>query len=176
MEKEQTKRADWLSDETLDHPQSEYCTDELISYYFTKTVDDFENKAQQVFEAVHRLIYEWFNNHGCYDNNHGFMCEDRYYVNAHGFYCGYSNSVYNEANWLALYVDGTKEILDQIQFVENDIEYQRLLYKLSQYVWSVIVKYNNDPIEGDITSCDAYYYFDNYEHIDEEDNEEYFTY
>ena len=73
------------------------------------------NMAQQCVTAVNKLIYEWYNNGGVYDNRYNNI--------------GVCNDVSSYANWLRANIYGADDILDRIEKVSNGNDYETYILK-----------------------------------------------
>ena len=112
--------------------------------------------ATQIVTAVCKLIYKWYNDGDVYDNTH--------YMN------GWCNDLSSYANWLRKYTE-TKYILDNIDEVMNDDEYEQLLADLADTLLdeNKLSELNKQEKVGSIYKCGGPYEF---VLEDDEDNED----
>ena len=124
--------------------------------------------ATQIVTAVCKLIYKWYNDGDVFDNTH--------YMN------GWCNDLSSYANWLRQYA-GVKYILDNIDEVMNDGEYEQLLADLADTLLDEekLSELNNQDKVGTIYKCSGPYKFileddededEEWEYEDEEDEED----
>ena len=102
--------------------------------------------ATQIVTAVCKLIYKWYNDGDVYDNTH--------YMN------GWFNDLSSYANWLRKYTE-TRYILDNIDEVMNDNEYEQLLADLADTLLdeNKLSELNKREKVGSIYKCDGPYKF-----------------
>jgi len=98
-----------------------------------------DNMAQQCVTAISKLIYEWYNNGGTFDNH--YAVRDT------------CNDVSSYANWLAYHIDGASPILNRIRAIDSGDDYEREILKpLAQKfaVKSFLKKIEDRPPQGSI--------------------------
>lgn len=98
-------------------------------------IGDGDSKGTQAATAISKLVYKWFNDGDVFDNTFGLE--------------GWANDISGSANWLYEYVEGTKEVLDDIARISTEDEYTELLYELCEVVDTQIPNLLNEPKEGD---------------------------
>lgn len=116
-----------------------------------------DNFATQIVTAITKLIYKWYNDGDVYDN--------------HYMLPGWANDLSSYANWLAKYVDGAKEILDQIENAYEDT-YSDILKELadSYMTKEFLEQASKSEKQGTIYECDGPYNFDEDYWDDEEED------
>lgn len=102
--------------------------------------------ATQIVTAVCKLVYKWYNDGDVFDNTH--------YMN------GWLNDLSSYANWLRKYTE-TRYILDNIDEVMNDDEYEQLLADLADTLLdeNKLSELNKQKKVGSIYKCDGPYAF-----------------
>jgi len=120
---------------------------------------DGDNQAEQCVTAVNRLIYEWYNNGGVFDNNYAVRdsCNDESGC----------------ANWLARYAPGADAILSRIRTIRNSDEYEsRILKPLADLCLNIsyLRRLEKLPKVDSVYSCKGPYNLREY--FDDEDDED----
>lgn len=121
-----------------------------------------ETMASQIVTAVAKLVYKWYNDGDVFDNT--------YYLQ------GWANDLSSYANWLYMNVPKCNLILDTIENIKTEGEYEDLLQKLTDYCFSdeVLNKFKDKEKKGSIYSAVGPYSFKDYEDEDEDwDDDEY---
>lgn len=113
--------------------------------------------ATQIVTAVCKLVYKWYNDGDVYDNTH--------------YMHGWCNDLSSYANWLRQYA-GAKYILDNIDEVMNDAEYEQILADIADSLLDEenLAELNNKDKVGTIYKCSGPYKF--IEDWGEEDDDE----
>ena len=119
-----------------------------------------ETIATQIITAVCKLVYKWYNDGDVFDNTH--------------FLKGWANDLSSYANWLRKYTESARYILDNIDSIKTNEEYEQMLADLAdillkdEYLESML----KEEKIGSVYNCDGPYEFvqDSY---DEEYDEEY---
>ena len=119
-----------------------------------------ETIATQIVTAVCKLVYKWYNDGDVFDNTH--------------FLKGWANDLSSYANWLRKYTESARYILDNIDSIKTNEEYEQMLADLAdtllkdEYLESML----KEEKIGSVYNCDGPYEFvqDSY---DEEYDEEY---
>ena len=139
---------------------------EEIDEKYLPSTGEGETVATQIVTAVTKLVYKWFNDGDVYDNSYHMT--------------GWLNDLSSYANWLYKYADGAKDILERIENVSSDDEYDKLLYDLCKCTknFTYLQKYETQDKVGSIYDCDGpfqftEYYEDEDEYDDWEDEEDY---
>ena len=123
--------------------------DELQEKYLP-TTGEGETKASQIVTAICKLIYKWYNDGDVFDNT----C----------YLIGWANDLSSYANWLAKYVDGAKDILDNVFLAKNDDEYEELLQQLADaYLREDVLKEYETEKVGSVYECNGDYKFEEYD-------------
>ena len=127
-----------------------------------------ESAGTQALTAIQKLIYKWYNDRDVFDNTHELE--------------GWANDLSSYANWLRDYVPETEAILDRIEDIPSDgeYEYEHLLKDLADLIMNedklneIDQMYNNAKV-GTIYECDGPFAFEDRddEEYDEEEEEEY---
>ena len=73
--------------------------------------------ATQIVTAVNKIIYKFYNDGDVFDNT--------YYLT------GWANDLSSYANWLYKPIDESAPILDRIETIQSDNEYEKLLMDLA---------------------------------------------
>ena len=118
---------------------------------------DGDNRAEQCVTAVSRILYEWYNDGGVFDNN--------YTVKDHW------NDASSFANWLAEYAPGADEILSRIQDIRDTDEYElRILKPLADLCYNVsyLKRLERLPKVDSVYSCSGPYYISETPNEDED--------
>lgn len=105
-----------------------------------------DTMASQVVTAVNKLVYKWYNDGDVFDNNYKLV--------------GWCNDLSSYANWLRKYMP-VEQILDKIETVENDGDYEMILKELADKMlmknWLVVLDHR--PKEGSIYKCEGPFSF-----------------
>ena len=120
-----------------------------------------ETYATQIVTAINKLIYKWYNDGDVFDNNYSLD--------------GWANDLSDYANWLAQYVDGAKEILDDIEsYTFTEFDYEKLLKKLadSYLTDEFLSNANKSETKGDIYNCKGEFSFDENKQEEDYENED----
>ena len=125
---------------------------------YLASVGEGESKASQIAAAGCKLIYKHYNDGDVYDNTH--------------YLSGWANDLSSYANWLNKNLEGASEILGQIQFAEDDDQYEQILWHLSELIDKSIDKFANEPTVGSIYDCDGPFHFEEYTEEEEENYED----
>lgn len=115
-----------------------------------------ETMASQIVTAVAKLVYKWYNDGDVFDNTH--------------YLQGWANDLSSYANWLYMNVPKCNLILDTIENIKTEGEYEDLLQKLTDYCFSdeVLNKFKDKEKKGSIYSAVGPYSFKDYEDEDED--------
>lgn len=132
---------------------------------FNDTIDMYmprmgegDTVASQIATSVCKLVYKWFNDGDVYDNTYALE--------------GWCNDLSSYANWLYKYVDVSKGILDRIETINTEEEYEQLLYDLCETTLGsgYIHRFANTPkVESIYTEVGKFMY----KEYEPEDDEEY---
>ncbi len=120
-----------------------------------------ETMATQICTAINKLVYKWYNDGDVFDNTHGLE--------------GWCNDLSSYANWLYKYVPMSQNILDRIETIDNESEYEFLLKDLADAFLdeSALHIFNRYDAMGDIYECDGRFKFvDNYSYDEDNEDEE----
>ena len=120
-----------------------------------------ETMATQICTVVNKLIYKWYNDGDVFDNTHGLE--------------GWCNDLSSYANWLYKYVPMSQSILDRIETIDHESEYEFLLKDLADKFLneSTLKTFSQYDALGDIYECDGKFHFnDNYDYNGADDDEE----
>ena len=136
------KRADWLDKVMFDEDDSWSAFDKFKKIKdYLPDYDEGDNMANQASTAINKLIYRWFNDGDVYDNTR------------------FSNPGVTDlspyANWLASYIDGMDEILEQVWNCRTDEEYTRILYVAAEELEEVIDDYASKEKHDSVYECDG---------------------
>lgn len=135
--------------------------DYLIDKYLPRRGEG-ENMATQAVTAANKLIYEWYNNGGAFDNNYGFK--------------SFWNDVSCYANWLYANVEGADKVLSQIYECKTRDEYEHILKDIADLVFdeSLLTKLENNDAEGSVyeKGMSPFSYGDEDEDDDDEEYED----
>ena len=118
-----------------------------------------DTKATQIVTAVNKLVYKWYNDGDVYDNvNSGLN--------------GWANDLSDYANWLYKYVPASKPILETIEGIYTESEYEDLLKELADTLLTeeFLAQENEEPKVGSIYECSGPFQFN--EHWDDEEEYE----
>jgi len=121
---------------------------------YMETQGEGETKASQAVTAINKLIYKWYYDGDVYDNT----C----------YLTGWLNDLSSYANWLAKYIEGARDILDEVFFAKNDDDYEMILKNLADtYLNEETLKQYETEAEDSIYDCEGNYEFN--EHIDDDE-------
>lgn len=115
-----------------------------------------ETMASQIVTAITKLVYKWYNDGDVFDNT--------YYLQ------GWANDLSSYANWLYMNVPKCNLILDTIENIKTEGEYEDLLKGLTDFCFSdkIINKFKDEDKKGSIYSATGPYSFEDYEDEDED--------
>ncbi|MCM1556923.1 MAG: hypothetical protein NC087_05255 [Anaeroplasma bactoclasticum] len=143
-----------------DHVEWDYYDkfNDIIDTYLP-TRGQGETLATQICTAVNKLVYKWYNDGDVFDNTHGLE--------------GWWNDLSSYANWLYKYVPKSQDILDRIETINHESEYEFLLKDLADAFLkeSVLKGFNEFESMGDIYECDGKFHFNDSYDEDDEDEE-----
>lgn len=101
-----------------------------------------DSLATQAVTAVSKIIYKWFNDGDVYDTTK---------------MSGWANDLSSYANWLASYITGARDILEQVWDIRyNDEEqYEQILRQLADYVLNedFLASLEDQSKQGSIYEC-----------------------
>ena len=142
---------DWGYFEKFEHGSETYLPDQ----------GQGDTMATQICTVINKLVYKWYNDGDVFDNTHNLE--------------GWANDLSSYANWLYKYVPMSQKILDRIETIKHESEYEFLLKDLADLFLdeSVLHIFNRFEAMGDIYECDGKFRFnENYgEDEDDEDDE-----
>lgn len=115
-----------------------------------------ETMVSQIVTAVTKLVYKYYNDGDVFDNT--------YYLQ------GWANDLSSYANWLYMNVPKCNLILDTIENIKTEGEYEDLLKGLTDFCFSdeIINKFKDKDKKGSIYSAAGPYSFKDYEDEDED--------
>lgn len=115
-----------------------------------------DNMATQCVTAINRLVYKWYNDGDVYDNRYALE--------------GWANDISDEANWLYKYIPKTRTILDMIETIRTENEYEGILSMLVDTCMDMedLEKLAEKPAKGSIYECKGPYEFVEWTDEDEE--------
>lgn len=128
-----------------------------------------ETFGSQIVTAINKLVYKWYNDGDVFDNVHSHLE-------------GWANDLSSYANWLYKYVDGTQEILSEINDITNENDYENLLQQLADEFLNedFLSQASKAKKQGSIYECDGPFEFSEYSEEDDydynyndEDNDDY---
>ena len=119
-----------------------------------------ETIATQICTVINKLVYKWYNDGDVFDNTHGLE--------------GWANYLSDYANWLYKHVFQSQAILDRIENITHESEYEFLLKDLSDNFLNetTLEYYNTLPATDDIYDCEGKFKFVEYYGEDEDDEDE----
>lgn len=114
--------------------------------------------ASQAVTAVNKLVYKWYNDGDVFDNTHALE--------------GWMNDLSTYANWLDRYIPETKPILEQIDTIGTNGEYEDLLAELADLVldWGFLEDLSKKDKSGSIYTQKGPYEYKEFD--DDEDCED----
>lgn len=132
---------------------------EEVNDIYLPNRDQGETMATQICTVINKLVYKWYNDGDVFDNTHGLE--------------GWCNDLSSYANWLYEYVPMSQCILDRIETINHESEYEFLLKDLSDAFLdkSVLKAFNRFESMGDIYKCNGKFQFNENYGEDDEDEE-----
>ena len=140
------------------------------SYFkkFSKVIDKYmpssgegDTIASQLVTAINKLIYKWYNDGDVYDNTHSLK--------------GWANDLSDYANWIYRHFNSSRQILDRIETIRTEEEYEQLLKDLAdKYLGDEekLSKYDNKQSTGSIYDCDGPFIYDSDDPWDDDEEDE----
>lgn len=122
---------------------------------YLETRGEGNTKASQAVTAVTKLIYKWYNDGDVYDNTYNLQ--------------GWCNDLSTYANWLAKYIPGCEEILENISVAYSEADYENILKDLADLVldFDFLKQYEVEKVDS-IYECKGEFKF---EYINDEDDD-----
>ena len=127
--------------------------EELNERYLPDTGEG-DTRATQACTAINKLVYKWYNDHDVFDN-------------AHSGLVGWANDISSYANWLYVFFDC--DFLKDVYNCAEDDEYELLLQKTADFVFSKLDDVANSPKVGSVYECEGPFEFE----LADEDEEDY---
>lgn len=131
---------------------------EKVNDIYLPDRDQGETMATQICTAVNKLVYKWYNDGDVFDNTHALE--------------GWCNDLSSYANWLYKYVPESQSVLNRIETITHESEYEFLLKDLADAFLdeSKLNTFNQYKALGDIYECSGKFHFnDSYDEDDEDD-------
>ena len=118
--------------------------------------------ATQIVTAVNKIIYKFYNDGDVFDNTY--------------FLTRWANDLSSYANWLYKHIDESAPILDRIETIQSDNEYEKLLMDLADVLLNeeFLNKMNQSPKTGSVYDCDGPFKFNEYREDEYDDDEDYY--
>lgn len=120
-----------------------------------------ETMATQICTVLNKLVYKWYNDGDVYDNSYKIE--------------GWWNDLSSFANWLYKYVPQVQEILDRIETINHESEYEFLLKDLTDCLLNekTMEYYSTINKLGSIYECNGKFKFvENYNENEDDEDEE----
>ncbi len=121
-----------------------------------------DTMATRICTVINKLVYKWYNDGDVFDNTY--------------FLQGWCNDLSSYANWLYMYASESQEILDRIQNIKQEADYEFLLKDLTDRFLNEkkLSDYNAKEKIGDIYNCNGKFKFVDYseENYEEDGDEE----
>lgn len=136
-----------------------YSKFEKINDKYLPQQDQGDTMATQICTVINKLVYKWYNDGDVFDNTYALD--------------GWCNDLSTFANWLYKYVPMSQPILDRIETITHESEYEFLLKDLSDAFLNETVLKGFEEFEaiGDIYECDGKFEFNDSYGEDDEDEE-----